>query len=383
MSPHPTSQRTRPTSVRNRLAMVLTLTTLAIVTLVGLVAVALSIWRADDPVPTTQAGAARVADGITVVVVAEEGTQDAAAQARHDALGWMLVALGVSVVPAMAAGWIVSARVLGDVDKALADVGAAEHERQRFLDEVVHELRTPLAVAGTNLELAADDPTLDADTGRLIDAARRAADRMRRTVDDLAAHGRLAVHRSGTLDLAAETRSVAAEQAGPARARSLHILTAGVVALEVPAADRAAVRTALGNLVANAVRLAPSGSAITISCGEHAGWAWAAVADEGPGIPARLHERVFERGWRGRHDRDRDRSVAPDQRGLGLTISRQLAEAHGGLLTIDSDEGAGSVFAIWLPVAPDATDDDVVDSDHLHPRVRPWRSLQPADRQPA
>jgi signal transduction histidine kinase len=370
-------------SVRNRLAVVLTLSTLVIVALVGLVAAALSIWRADDPVPTTQAGAARVADGITVVVVAEQGTQDAAAQARHDALGWMFVALGVSIVPAMAAGWIMSARVLGDVDKALAEVEAIEQERQRDLDEVVHELRTPLAVAGTNLELAADDPTLDADTGRLIDAARRAADRMRRTVDDLAAHGRLAVHRTGTLDLAAETRAVAAEQAGPARARSLHILTAGAVALEVPAADRAAVRTALGNLAANAVRLAPSGSAITISCGQHAGWAWAAVSDEGPGIPARLHELVFERGWRGRHDRDRGRSATPDQRGLGLTISRQLAEAHGGLLTIDSEEGGGSVFAIWLPVAPDATDDDVVDGDHLHPRVRPWRSLQPADPQPA
>lgn len=369
--------------VRRRLAFALTLTTLVIVALVGIVAAALSLWRADDPTPRTQAGAARVNGGITVVVVAEEGTQDAAAQARRDALGWMFVALGVAVVPAMAAGWIVSGRMLIDVDRALADVDAIEQERRRRLDEVVHELRTPLAVAGTNLELAADDPMLDADTGRLIDAARRAADRMRRTVDDLATHGRLAVHRTGTLDLGAETRAVAAEQAGPARARSLHMVAGGAAALDVPAVDRAAVRTALGNLAANAVRLAPSGSVISLSCGEHAGWAWAAVSDEGPGIPAHLHERVFERGWRGRHDRDRDRAAAPDQRGLGLTISRQLTEAHGGLLTIDSEEGAGSTFTIWLPMAPDARTDDVVGRDHLHPLAQPWQALRLADHQPA
>ena len=140
--------------VRRRLAFALTLTTLVIVALVGIVAAALSLWRADDPTPRTQAGAARVNGGITVVVVAEEGTQDAAAQARRDALGWMFVALGVAVVPAMAAGWIVSGRMLIDVDRALADVDAIEQERRRRLDEVVHELRTPLAVAGTNLELS-------------------------------------------------------------------------------------------------------------------------------------------------------------------------------------------------------------------------------------
>ena len=83
-----------------------------------------------------------------------------------------------------------------------------------------------------------------------------------------------------------------------------------------------------------------------------------------------------ERGWRGRHDRDRDRAAAPDQRGLGLTISRQLTEAHGGLLTIDSEEGAGSTFTIWLPMAPDARTDDVVGRDHLHPLARPWQALR-------
>ena len=309
------------------------------------------------------------------MVIAQQGADDAAAQARHDALRWMLVALARDRVAGDGRRLVRSGRMLRTVDRALADVdakeAAKEEERRRRLDEVIHELRTPLAVAGTNLELAASDPAIDPDTGRLIDAARRAADRMRRTVDDLSEHGRLAVTRADVLDLAAEARAVVAEHAGPARARGLHLQVGGATELGLPAGDRAAVRTALGNLTSNAVRLAPSGSSIVVSCGEHGAWAWVAVTDEGPGLPQRLHERVFERGWRGRHDRDRDRSPDSAQRGLGLTITRQLTEAQGGLITLESEEGAGSTFTIWLPLTDDAAETDVVDGRPAAPRRPP------------
>lgn len=353
-------------SVRARLAIGLTLSTVTIVLLVGVVTAGLAWWRADDPNNQTRSGVAQI-EGLPVLVLADDGAQQAAADARQDALGWMLVALGVAVIPSIAVAWVVSARMMGTVDSALAEVEATERERRRRLDEVIHELRTPLAVAGTNLELAAD-ADLDDDTARLIDAARRAADRMRRTVDDLADHGRLAVATNGTLDLGAEVRSVAAEHVGPARARALHLRAVGPTSLPLPAGDRAAVRTALGNLAANAVRLAPAGSTITLSCGRLDGWAWAAVSDEGPGIAPRAQHRVFDRGWRGRHEADRHSA----QRGLGLTISRQLVEAHGGALTVESDEGAGSTFTVWLPLADDAATSDVVAADRVHPALRPW-----------
>ena len=366
-------------NARTRLFVGLTVSTLLIVGLASLATAALSTWRADDPPPTMGVGAARVDRDVALVVVAQQGSRDVAAEARHDALGWMLAALGLTVLPAMAVAWFASGRLRRTVDLALADVEAKattkEEERRRRLDEVIHELRTPLAVAGTNLELAASDPAIGPDTARLVDAARRAADRMRRTVDDLAEHGRLAVTRADVLDLAAEARAVVAEHTGPARARGIHLQVGGASVLGWPAGDRAAVRTALGNLTSNAVRLAPSGSSIVVSCGEHGVWAWVAVTDEGPGLPPGLHERVFERGWRGRHDRDRDRSPDPVRRGLGLTITRQLTEAQGGLITLDSEEGAGSTFTIWLPLTDDAAESDVIADDRLHPTVRPWREL--------
>lgn len=359
-------------SVRTRLAVALTLSTVLIVGLVALLTAALATWRADDPSPVTQTGVARIGNDVAVFIVADAPSDDAAAQARRDALGWMLVALGVSVVPATAAAWFVSRRLLRRVDDAMADVDAAELDRRRRLDEVIHELRTPLAVAGTNLELAASDPALDTETERLIDAARRANERMSRTVDDLAEHGRLSVDVSGTVDLAALARAAATEQAGPARARSVQLVVLGASSLSVPAGDPAAVQTALGNVVDNAVRLAPGGSTISVACGYIGDWAWAAVSDEGPGVAGRDHALVFERGWRGRHDRDRDRGDG--QHGLGLTIARQLVEANDGALTMQSQETVGSTFTVWLPLSPEARDSDVVDADGVHPAITPWQS---------
>lgn len=359
--------------LRARVAVGLTVSALVVAALVGILASALASWRSDDPAVRTQAGAARVGDDIALVVVAEQ-SDDAAAQARRDALRWMLVALGASLVPAVAVGWLASGRLLGTVDRALADIEATDGERQRRLQEVVHELRTPLAVVGANLELAATGPGLSSEVEGLVDAARRAASRMRRTVDDLAGHGRLAVEAgAGPVDVAVEARAVMAENAGPAKARGLHLVAAGTCPGPVPSADRAALRTVLGNLVGNAVRLAPGGSSITLDWGQHAGWVWIAVSDEGPGLPEHLHTSVFERGWRGRHERDRA-GAADGERGLGLTIARQLTEAQGGLVTLDSQEGEGSTFTVWLPLDGEAEPAHALLSDGVHPRVHPWRA---------
>ena len=148
------------------------------------------------------------------------------------------------------------------------------------------------------------------------------------------------------VELATLAGEVITEFAGPARSRGLHLIATGTAQVVATEVDPAAVRTAVGNFMGNAVRLAPRGSTIALDWGNAAGWGWIAVGDEGPGLPAELHARAFERGWQGRHDRDR---ATAGRGGLGLTIARQLTEAQGGLVTIDSEEGGGSVFALWLP----------------------------------
>ncbi|HEX6785951.1 MAG TPA: HAMP domain-containing sensor histidine kinase, partial [Acidimicrobiales bacterium] len=285
-------------------------------------------------------------------------------------------------------GWLVAGRlspavsvvdVEGDAaDTATALDGEAERLRaqrdrdRRHLQEVVHELRTPLAVAATNLDLAVTSPALDADVSGHLAAARRGVERLARTVDDLATHGRLSVGDDGAIDLAVEVRALAGEHGGLAEARGLTLHVEGPERLVV-AADRAAVHTAVGNLLANAVRLAPSGSIVRLATGTWDEWAWVAVRDEGPGLPDVDHERAFRRYWRGRYDLDRETGGTGETgaHGLGLTICRQVTEAQGGHVTVRSAVGIGSTFVVWLPRSADARTDAVVAADGIHHRVDP------------
>jgi signal transduction histidine kinase len=325
--------------------------------------------------PASDAGLARLGDALVLLVVTDDGTVSAT---RDLVVTWGLVAPSVALIPVVLVSWLLAGRVLHIVDRANREVEAAGEERRSRLQEVVHELRTPLAVMGTNLELAAAEPGGDPEAAGFIEAARRAVDRMARTVDDLEGHGRLAVEQGeGPIDLAALAGAAVAEHVGPARARGIHVLIAGSSSTMVPTADMAAVRTAVGNFLSNAVRLCPQGSAVTVDWGELGLWAWIAVGDEGPGLAPHLHARVFERGWRGPHDRNREGGNR--ESGLGLTIARQLSEAQGGAVTIDSEEGGGTTLTLWLPLGPDADQGVVVAPDRVHPAVRPWRKdLQPA-----
>lgn len=338
--------------------MALALVAPALLVAVVVMVVTVAILVSHEPWADAQAGVARVGDDLALVFVAEEGTIDGLIDSG-------LLAPALAMIPAIVVALVVAGRVRRVIDRARADVVSADVERQSRLQEVVHELRTPLAVMGTNLELASVEAGEAPGAAGYIDAARRAVDRMARTVNDLAGHGRLAVEQGeGPVDLALLAEAAVAEHAGPGLARGVRVVLEGSAPTIVPSVDPAALRTAIDNFLSNAVRLAPRGSSVGVEWGQVGEWAWISVADEGPGLAPHLHARVFERGWQGAHDRDR--AVANGGAGLGLTIARQLTEAQGGAVTVDSEEGGGSTFAVWLPLEPGADSSAIV-------HVRPWR----------
>ena len=360
----------RRSSVRARIAIGIALAALLVAAIVAVSAAALSSWRAEPLATEPLVGTASL-DGEVVIIIADEGGA-AAADARASTLRWSLVVLGLIAVPAVGVGWAVAGRMLRTVDTAIAEVEAAEEDRTRRLQEVVHELRTPLAVMGTNLELAASGMAADPEAAGFLDAAFRALDRMDRTVDDLAGQGGLTVDVThDAVDVAAVATEIVGEYSGPARRRGLHLVTRTSDPVLADSAEPAPLRTVVGNLVANAVRLAPRGSVVTVDWGTTGEWVWIAVTDEGPGMPVRHHARAFERGWQGPHERHR---ADGDGAGLGLTIARQLTEAQGGTVTLESDEGEGSTFTVWLPRTADADRFDVIDTDGIHPTATPWQA---------
>jgi signal transduction histidine kinase len=241
-------------------------------------------------------------------------------------------------------------RLADTFDSMLGRVDDAFESQRQFIHEASHELRNPLAVIRTNLEVTLADPDATAEELRhTAEVVERSTERMARLVDDL-----LVYARKGTLSMEREPVDVgrliadaAAEFAAPAEAAGQFVEQEAPPGLWV-LGDRLALRQALANLLANAVRIAPSGTAIRVRAGREGPWVWMAVEDRGPGIAPDDHDRVFQRFWRG----DPTASRAQGRSGLGLTIVRQIAEAHGGEVKLASEPGHGAAFALWLPALP-------------------------------
>ena len=292
-------------------------------------------------------------------------------------------ALGVLFVASLGVGWVVAGRVLRPIgritavardiqatdlsrrielpgpedelkqladtfDAMLARLDAAFAAQRQFTADASHELRNPLAIIRTNVDVALADPRADPDDLRqALVVVKRAGDRMARLVDDLLA---LARRQEPTLEHEQVDLGVAVTEASddfvvPAAARNI-VLDRAIGPGVVVIGDRDALKRAVANLLENAVRLAPAGSRIRLATGSEGDRAWIAVADEGPGISPEDQPHVFDRFWRA----DKARSRADGGTGLGLAIVRQIAESHGGHVRLQSKVGLGSSFVIWLPV---------------------------------
>jgi heavy metal sensor kinase len=229
-------------------------------------------------------------------------------------------------------------RLADAFDSMLERIDGAFAAQRQFLADASHELRNPIAIIQTNLEVAADE------LGPRASVVRRATARMARLVDDLLALARSESngHRE-RVSLAGLANDVAEEHGALADSRGVRIEVEGAGGDVL--GDPDALRRALANLVDNAVRVSPQSGSVTIRCGADPGGAWLEVVDEGPGIPPEDQAHVFERFWRA----DESRSRASGGSGLGLAIVRQIVENHGGAITVRSEPGRGARFTIRLP----------------------------------
>jgi signal transduction histidine kinase len=237
-------------------------------------------------------------------------------------------------------------RDLADTFDAMLDrLDQGVRTQRRFVEDASHELRNPLAVIRTTLDVALSAPD-DAEAMRnAADVARRTADRMSTTVDELMALARTSVQpeRQGPLDLAEVVAEVVQEYEAEATTRGVRLSRLAPSGLVVDG-DRSALKRAQANLVSNALRVAPTGSVIHCRAGRAGGWLWFGVRDVGRGIAPEDQALVFRRAWR-----DGAPTTEGDGHGLGLALVRQIAEAHGGTVSVASVPGHGASFVVWLP----------------------------------
>jgi two-component system OmpR family sensor kinase len=240
------------------------------------------------------------------------------------------------------------------LDRMLRALDAAQHEteaalkRQReFVADASHELRTPLTSVLANLELLAD--TLDGEQREAAEAALRSSKRMRRLVADLLLLARADVGREMVrepLDLGRVVVEAAAELEPVAGEHELRVDVDDVTVL---GARDDLFRVAV-NLMDNAIKHTPPGTRVRATVRRDDGDALLEVCDDGHGIPVEDRERIFERFVRGGGE-------SAGSFGLGLSIVRAVAEAHGGTVTVsDCDDGRGTCFTVRLPAATDAAE---------------------------
>lgn len=239
-------------------------------------------------------------------------------------------------------------RQLADTfDAMLTRLDAAFESQRRFIHEASHELRNPLAVIRTNLEVVLSDPDATAAELREVGVVvGRTAERMTTLVDDLLLYARreAPASRAGLVDVAPIVAEAATDFRATAETNGLRIDCVAVPGLWIDA-DATGIRQALANLLANAIRHAPSGTAVRLAAGGEGGWVWIAVEDHGPGIAPEDQAKVWQRFWRG----DRRKAREEGRSGLGLSIVRSIVARHNGRVQLVSELGKGSTFVLWFP----------------------------------
>lgn len=229
------------------------------------------------------------------------------------------------------------------LEQLSADLESSEGQRDRLIDDVTHELRTPLAVLRGHVEgirdqvIQPDAATIDRLLGELH--------RLERLVDDLRASAELTAQdlERTPIDLrrlmeeAVERHGLAASTAG--------------VRLELAATDRPStagdagrLAQVLDNLIGNALAHAPRGSAVELRLRAEPGEVRVEVRDDGPGLTLADQALVFERLYRADEARDRAQGGA----GIGLAVARRIIEAHGGQIGVDGKPGRGATFWFTL-----------------------------------
>jgi signal transduction histidine kinase len=219
--------------------------------------------------------------------------------------------------------------------------------QQRFLADVSHELRTPLTVIKGNANLMRKIKEADEESLMSIDEE---ADRLTRMVGDLLL---LAQAESGKLPL--NVRALEFDTLLLDVFQEMRVLAGDKVKIKMTDIDQAIIngdrdrlKQVLLNLIGNAIQYTPPGGDVYLNLSKSQEMARLIIRDTGPGIPAKDLPHIFDRFYRGEKSRTRSKTSGY---GLGLSIAYWIVDAHGGRIEVDSQEGKGTTFAVFLPLS--------------------------------
>lgn len=234
------------------------------------------------------------------------------------------------------------------LNKMASSLQLAERTRRSLTADIAHELRTPLAIQKANIEAIEDGLyPLEIDSLRPIQEQNELLSRL---VNDLrlmalADSGELRLNMAPT-DIHQVCESVVKKFEVILQEKNLTMVKICQNQIPLVMADHDRLEQIMHNLLQNAVRYGGSDSNIEITSSREGDMITLSLRDHGPGIPNELLDSLFERFRRG----DPSRQFLEGSTGLGLSIARKLAEAHGGSLTAHNHPEGGAVFTLKIPI---------------------------------
>lgn len=226
-----------------------------------------------------------------------------------------------------------------------------DKSRREFVANVSHELRTPLTSIKGACETVMDDPEMPAETRQyFLDMALTESDRMTRIVSDLLVLSRLDNKRTQwkleTFDMCRSVSRLIEVMRVDIEAREHTVTFTAEENIPPITADRERIEQVIVNVLSNSVKYTPVGGKIDVSvrCADEK--ISFRVQDNGIGIPEEDLDRIFERFYRV----EKSRTSEMGGTGLGLAIARELIEAHGGDIRIESRLGEGTAVTVTLPI---------------------------------
>jgi len=232
---------------------------------------------------------------------------------------------------------VLSRELNGMLDRIWSEVG----RRDRLVADIAHDLRTPLTIIRGRLETLLLKNTLDESSARSVRIAVEESERLSGLLELILESGEPIDAEPPAIDLEPIVKSTALRWEDQLPQLSV---VATSVSVRVTVAE---ITRLMDNLLDNARRFSPEGSAVLLELNRVNEMAVLAISDAGPGIPEEDRDRIFDRFVRLEDSRNRGTGGF----GLGLAVCREIARARGGDITISDSEAGGAKFTVMIPVS--------------------------------